>query len=290
MEAVVKPFARNVRQAGKSVLFHHAQVGEHSGIEAVRIKRHPSGGRRGPVDLQGGRRDIRSDRFNALQIEQIAQQCGGGRFSIRFAAVVARAAARHCERRDAQFLQGDLAQVLHSQRVVWGGQNLGDLLPVKLFHRLLSGARVGDAALEQVFRIIAAVGGADCFGCFGQQCEIAAFASKGDDIHAAERAEQAHSAGGEPFGRSHRVGQGQFEHKVRAAGDRRIGADRFGRARRTPALNKVAAEYGYNMRRAGRAGRFDLIGVPIVEGIVFSDNARSHHFFHTIGPFHSVEQ
>ena len=74
----------------------------------------------------------------------------------------------------------DLAQVLHSQRVVWGGQNLGDLLPVKLFHRLLSGARVGDAALEQVFRIIAAVGGADCFGCFGQQCEIAAFASKGE--------------------------------------------------------------------------------------------------------------
>ena len=90
--------------------------------------------------------------------------------------------------------------------------------------------------------------------------------------------QHAHAAAGEEVRRAHGKGRGQFEHGVRAAQKRHARARPLGEHGRLPALGEAAAQTDDQPLAVREMPRFpQMMQMPVVEGIVFGDDAGDGH-------------
>ena len=123
-------------------------------------------------------------------------------------------------------------------------------------------------------------------GCGNAPCgapdrfNIAAFAAKGDRVDEPCCSEQLYTAVREPL----RTGAGkcirQLDHEIGAAEPGKPRSREFIEAGGFAALNKAPAHHDDSAVRAGEALCLrDLVGMPVMEGIVFGRNADAFHRF-----------
>ena len=109
----------------------------------------------------------------------------------------------------------------------------------------------------------------------------AAFAAEGKKIHAAEGGKHGDAPAGEALRAGAGVVDGQLEHKVGTAGEGALRAQIFGTPGGLAALGQLSAEDDHH--RVGELLRLCyVVGVPLVERVVFRDNSGNAH---KISPF-----
>ena len=96
-------------------------------------------------------------------------------------------------------------------------------------------------------------------------------------LYAAQRAEHAHPGGRKGLGAGRRIGRGQAQHHVRPARKRRFGAHLRGHQRVAAALHHTGAHHTHHGVKPQRAYPAYLVRMPVVERVIFGNNARSAH-------------
>ena len=166
--------------------------------------------------------------------------------------------------------------VFDAQRVVRLGKEGGDPA-AQLGRRLLPCLGKGDSPFEMIREQLGKAGIREGIGCRFEGGHIAAFAAEAQHLHAAQRIEQRYRAEGESFRRGQRPRRRQLQHQIRPAREGSPGPVRLGQQGGFPPLDKVAAHDGDDMGRAAPAvrgaGALDMMGMAVVKGVVFRDDA-----------------
>ena len=178
-----------------------------------------------------------------------------------------------------QLVQG--ANVLHTQVVVGGGQQTGQLRPQQPVYRPLPGGGEGGPPLHKAAQAGLVLRAVETGGSALELVCVPALAAKGEHIHHLGGGQQLHRPPGKRLRRGHGPHCGQLQHQVRAPQQGQLGPGPLIRNGGPPALDPVAAHH----RRNGAVlpqlcpGAGDLIGMSRVKGVVLRHNA---------GDFHSV--
>ncbi|MBR2057785.1 MAG: rhomboid family intramembrane serine protease [Fibrobacter sp.] len=166
-------------------------------------------------------------------------------------------------------------QIFHTQVVVGVVEHFSRL-GIELRHGGLAGGGKGAAVLHQLTGE-----GGDLFVLSGvgsqpQQGKIAAFAAKGDGV-AAKGIQQGYPTGGKALGRGAGPGKGQLHHQVGARKESHFGTQLLGADRRRTPLQKVAPHCHGDVAIALPAQLGKLVGMAVVEGIVFGNYTGNFH-------------
>ena len=112
-----------------------------------------------------------------------------------------------------------------------------------------------------------------------EKLRISALAAKGKHIHAAQCVQHLHTAACKGLRAGECKGKRQFEHQIRPAAQRCLGAVPFTEEGCPAALGKIAAEHNNHAVRRALCSRAQMQKMPVVKRIVFGDDTGARHGF-----------
>ena len=175
----------------------------------------------------------------------------------------------------------DGPKILHGQDVVGLHQLREELgIGTHVLQGLVSSPGEAFAHLQMVLEIGFEFGGLlrEVIRQLAELGDIPLFRPEGQVRHQARGVQQPHAALGEPFRRSVGEHGGELDHQVRPGLQRPLGPGELVRTGRFAPLDEVARHDHDAVGSAGLPLRlFEMVDVPVVQGIVLRDNAYDTH-------------
>ena len=168
-------------------------------------------------------------------------------------------------------------EVFDREDIVRRTEQHPDLIAVGLADENLQCLWVRITELHQIFQLRTLCAGIGRLDRSGEQPKIAALTAEGQLIHTAQPLENIHGTFGIGLGSTQAVRDRQLNHEVCAAAHRCLRTLDFVDDGDVAALHEVSAHDRDNMRRAVLARLLDMIEMPVVERVVFTDDSADFH-------------
>ena len=197
-------------------------------------------------------------------------------------------------RADPAFALDQRLYVGNPQNVVWHGQYVAVIEQLRgvLDQRVCPGDRVGFAVSHMIFQV-QKIGGRllseDIRDPF-QGLDIAAFAAEGELVRCHERIEQPYRTGGEILRRRKTVLHRKLYHKISSGLHRKPCTPELVHDCNIATLYEAPGHYRNDMRCAVLPRLFDVIEMPVVEGVVLTDYTADFHFTTSFHKFQWISE
>ena len=169
------------------------------------------------------------------------------------------------------------AAIFHAERVVRLSQKSGGIFSADGGKRPLLRGGIGDAAFQLLPHRRRKRRRVHFFGGTDDCRRVAAFAAEAEDIHDPRVVQKRRTAAREPF----RAGTGprlrQLQNEIGTARKRHAGAHRLRQQGRFATLGEVTSENNDAVCRSRRTRGGDVMGMSVVERIIFGNNTGNFH-------------
>ena len=183
---------------------------------------------------------------------------------------------RQRQRLQSAFLRQNSLTVLHAQNIVRACQKVPRALTHGLCSLLARGGK-GQACGKPFAQAPGKCGPHQSL-CRAQVCGgVRRFGAIAQRLHAAQGAQRTHPGSGKGLGTGRRVRRGQAQHQVCPARKRRLCAHLHGHQRQAAPLHHAGAHHAHHGVEAQRAHLPDLVCMPVVKRVVFSNDACNAH-------------